>query len=75
MKILVTESQFKKLEELSFNSYGVIDFIEMVKENPKLLKFLGFSSIKSLKDFIHDGDGEDFDELKSDVDKFMNKNN
>lgn len=70
MKIIITESQLKTLQELSPKSTGIEEFIIKVKETPGLLKHLGFSSMKSLHDYLQDGDYEDFDELRKDAKKF-----
>jgi hypothetical protein len=71
MKIKITESQKKALVlELSKNSEGVKDFLSHVKESPGLLKFLGFSTHKSLEEFILDGSYKDFQELKKESQGF-----
>jgi len=70
MKYIISESQYKLIMELSPNSYGVEEFIDMVKSTPGMLKHLGFKSYKSLEDYIQDGDNDDLDELKSDAKKF-----
>jgi hypothetical protein len=73
MKFIITESQYKILKELSPKSVGVQEFIDEVEETRGLLKFLGFKSIKSLRDYIQDGDYDDFDELKKELKKFKEK--
>jgi len=73
MKFVITESQYKILKELSPKSVGVNEFIDEVEGTPGLLKFLGFKSIKSLRDYIQDGDYDDFDELKKELKKFKEK--
>lgn len=74
MDYLISENQLNKLiNELSPKSSGVEEFIEKIKETPGVLKHLGFSSIKSLKDFITDNDYEDFQELKDDLESFLKK--
>ena len=60
--------------ELSPKSTGVKEFIEDVEKNKELLKHLGFTSIKSLKDYIESADFDDFDELRKDAKKFFKKN-
>jgi hypothetical protein len=59
--------------ELSPNSSGVQDFLDMVKSTPGMLKHLGFKSFKSLEEYILDGSIEDLYELKSDAKKFDKK--
>ena len=70
MKIIVTEIQYNLLKELSSNSNGVQEFLEMVKSTKGLLKYLGFRNMKSLEDFIRDGHINDLYELKRDAKKF-----
>lgn len=74
MKIKINETQYKLLKELSPHSLGVKDFIEKVQSADGLLRHLGFTSLKSLKDYIQDGDGDDFQELKDEVSEFEAKN-
>lgn len=74
MKLLISENQLNKLLlELSPKSEGVKEFISRVKETPGLLKHLGFRTFKALEEFIRDNDYEDFQELKSDEEKFLVK--
>lgn len=74
MKLLISENQLNKLlTELSPKSEGVKEFISRVKETPGLLKHLGFRTFKTLEEFIRDNDYEDFQELKSDEEKFLLK--
>jgi len=73
MKYIITESQYKLIMELSPNSSGVQDFLDMVKSTPGMLKHLGFKSFKSLEEYILDGSIEDLYELKSDAKKFDKK--
>jgi hypothetical protein len=44
-----------------------------VEKNKELLKHLGFTNIKSLKDYIQSADFDDFDELRKDAKKFFKK--
>lgn len=74
MRIKITESQKQALLlELSPKSIGVKEFIEKVKDTPGLLKHLGFSSHKSLEDFILDGSYKEFQELKKEAESFKIK--
>jgi hypothetical protein len=74
MKLLISENQLNKLLlELSPKSEGVKEFILRVKETPGLLKHLGFRTFKALEEFIRDNDYKDFQELKSDEEKFLVK--
>ena len=73
MKVKITESQNDRLlNELSKNSEGVKEFINMVKETPGLLKHLGFSKHKFLEEFILESDYEEFQELKKEAETFEN---
>jgi len=74
MEYIVTEAQLGKLlKELSPKSSGVNEFVEKVKETEGLLKFLGFGSIRALKEYISDGDYDDFEELKKEAITFEKK--
>lgn len=73
MKIKINEDQYKLLKELSPHSLGVKDFIDKVKSTDGLLRYLGFTSSKSLEDYIQDGDGDDFQELKDEASEFEEK--
>ena len=73
MKIIVTETQYNRLNELSSKSNGVEEFIEMVKSTKGLLKHLGFKNMKALEDFITDNGIKDFYELKKDAADFKKK--
>ena len=74
MRIKITESQKGKLlMELSKNSAGVKEFIEDVKETPGLLKHLGFSTHKSLEEYILDSNYKEFQELKKEATGFETK--
>lgn len=71
MRIKITESQKGKLlMELSKNSAGVKEFIEDVKGTPGLLKHLGFSTHKSLEEYILDSSYKEFQELKKESETF-----
>lgn len=74
MKLVINEIQNKIIKELSSRSSGVEEFIELVESSDGLLRYLGFTSLKSLKDFIRDGDQDDFYELKKESQEFFRKN-
>lgn len=72
MEYLINERQLDKLlNELSPKSSGVSDFLKKIEETPGALNHLNFKTMKSLKDFISDGDYDDFQELKNDLEKFL----
>lgn len=71
MRIKITENQKQRLLlELSPKSAGVKEFIELVRETPGLLKHLGFSSYKSLEEYILDSSYKEFQELKKETKGF-----
>jgi len=70
MKIIITETQYIRINELSSKSNGVEEFIEMVKSTKGLLKHLGFKNMKALEDFITDNGIKDFYALKKDAADF-----
>ena len=71
MKIIITESQYKRLNELSPKSNGVEEFLEMVKSTKGLVKHLGFKNLKSLEDYIIDNGIKEFYELIEDSADFI----
>ena len=75
MRIIVTETQYGLLKELSSKSTGVEEFLDMVEKTDGLLKHLGFRNMKSLKEFITDGNFKDFDDLRKETKEFMKKQN
>jgi len=62
------------LLELTRDSSGVPEFIKYVEQDPKALEYLGFSSIKSLIDYIRDDDGKEFDNLRKELEQYKEKN-
>ena len=73
MKIIITESQHKLLNELSPSSTGVEEFLKMVESTKGMLKHLGFKSMKSLEEYISDGNFKEFDELRKEAKDFEKK--
>jgi hypothetical protein len=71
MKIIITESQYKRLNELSPKSNGVEEFLEMVKSTKGLVKHLGFKNLKSLEEYIIDNGIKEFYELIEDSADFI----
>ncbi len=69
---LETEFKFgkKNLNEMSPDSNGIKEFIQSVKEVPGLLQHLGFPKLKSLQEYLEEGDVDDFYELKKEVEEF-----
>lgn len=58
--------------ELSPQSSGVQELINIVKDKPELLKHMGFKSLDILMDFINDASYEDFTDLRDEIDYFLN---
>jgi hypothetical protein len=73
MKIMITEAQYNRLNELSSKSNGVKEYIEMVKSTKGLLKHLGFKNIKALEEYITDNGIKEFYELIEDATDFIKK--
>lgn len=59
--------------ELSPQSSGVQELIDIVKDKPELLKHIGFKSLDILMDFINDASYEDFTDLRDEIDYFLNR--
>lgn len=59
--------------ELSPQSSGVQELIDIVKDKPELLKHMGFKSLDILMDFINDASYEDFTDLRDEIDYFLNR--
>lgn len=58
------------LEEMSFKSAGIGDFLKYVKANPDSLKHLGFSTLRSLVDFLQGASYQDWTELRDDLEQY-----
>lgn len=63
----------KLIFELSPQSSGVKEFIELVDSYPELLGHMKFERMKDLKDFLADASYQDFDELKQEVEFFIDR--
>lgn len=61
----------KLIVELSPNSYGVREFLDFVRERPEVLSHLKFTSFQDLEDYVQDGDIEDLNELRREVENFI----
>lgn len=61
----------KLIMELSPNSYGVGEFLDFVRERPEVLSHLKFTSFEDLEDYIQDGNIKDFNELRMEVENFI----
>lgn len=67
-------SKIKKLiRELSPDSAGVHEFLMDVESFPELLKHLKFDSMKSLEDYVYDASIDEFDDLRKEVDYFIDR--
>ena len=74
MKLHEEISQIKKLiYELSPQSSGVKEFIELVDSYPELLGHMNFERMKDLKDFLSDASYSDFEELRKEAEFFIDR--
>ena len=73
MKILVSERQLRLLSELAPTSNGVDEFFELVRNNEGMLEFLGFDRMKDLKEYVYDNDNKEFNQLRKEVNEFLEK--
>lgn len=63
------------ITELSPKSTGVDEVISMFKKKPELIKHLGFRNMDAVKYFIEAADYDDFEELRDDIEKFLEMRN
>jgi len=61
------------LFELSPQSAGVSEFLELIDSLPELLKHLKFHNRKELLDYIEAADYSEFDELRNEVEYFLKR--
>jgi len=61
--------------ELSPQSSGVPELIDVVKDKPELLKYMGFRDMESFIQFIDDSSYEEFSTLRNEVKFFLNRRN
>jgi len=59
--------------ELSPQSEGVQELIQMVIEFPELLKHMGFPTQKDFEEFLSDSSYEEFAQLRKEVEHFFNR--
>lgn len=74
-KILLKEvSRIRVLiKELSPDSAGFEELYNSVKDYPEVLEYLKFGSLKSLREYLLNADYSEFDEIKSEVDYFIER--
>ena len=63
------------ITELSPKSTGVEEVMSMFKKKPELIKHLGFRNMDAVKYFIQAADYDDFEELRDDIEKFLEMRN
>jgi hypothetical protein len=63
------------ITELSPKSTGVEEVMSMFKKKPELIKHLGFRNMDAVKYFIEAADYDDFEELRDDIEKFLEMRN
>ena len=59
--------------ELSPDSAGVQEFLDDVKKHPELLQHLKFDRFKDLEDYVYDASGREFDDLRNEVNYFIQR--
>jgi energy-converting hydrogenase A subunit M len=59
--------------ELSPQSEGVQELLQMVQEFPELLKHMGFPTQEDFEEFVGDASYEEFSELRKEVEHFFNR--
>ena len=59
--------------ELSPQSSGVPEFLIQLQKLPELIKHLGFNSVRDITDYIEAATYEEFDQLRSEVEYFINR--
>ena len=63
------------INELSPKSSGVNDFLNMVKDNPELIKHLQFKDFNGLEDYVLSSSISDFYELQDELEEYLEKKN
>jgi hypothetical protein len=63
------------ITELSPKSTGVEEVMTIFKKKPELIKHLGFRNMAAVKYFIEAADYDDFEELRDDIEKFLEMRN
>jgi len=63
------------ITELSPKSTGVEEVMSIFKKKPELIKHLGFRNMDAVKYFIEAADYDDFEELRDDIEKFLEMRN
>lgn len=61
------------INELSPDSAGVQEFLDDVKKHPELLQHLKFDRFKDLEDYVYDASGREFDDLRNEVNYFIQR--
>lgn len=61
------------INELSPDSSGVQEFLDDVRKHPELLKHLNFNKFKDLEDYVYDASISEFDDLRNEVNYFMER--
>ena len=61
--------------ELSPQSYGVSEVLDIVKEFPEIITYLNFEDFENLESYILDAKYSEFAEIRKEIDEFFNKRN
>lgn len=70
---VLNEYKVMKINELSLNSDIVSDVINLISENPHIIKKLGFSSMKHLKGYIEDCSYTEFSDIRDEVNHLLKR--
>jgi energy-converting hydrogenase A subunit M len=74
MNLTEQVSKIKSLiYELSPQSEGVQELLNIVQEFPELLKHMGFPAQKDLEEFVGDASYEEFSELRKEIEHFFKR--
>ena len=63
----------KLINELSPDSSGFQELYDLVAHYPEVLAHLNFGSLKSLKDYLLDSDYSEFQQIKREVEYFIDR--
>ena len=64
----------ESLREMSLTSVGIPEFLEYVKNNPKVVEYLKFPSYKHLEDYVLDANVKEWYELQKELEDYKQKN-
>lgn len=71
IKKVLKEYKEMRINELSLNSDIVSEFIDLVSNNPFVIKELGFKNFKNFKEYIEECDYSEFSDIRDEVRHLM----